>query len=94
MARERMTLRAIKGEPGDLRVWHIPQVPMQSFRVPVKTVKEAKKILNVLAEYDMFQQEHNVKPDFCNAQGLEVFANGEWTEWEDDEGRDICTVMR
>jgi hypothetical protein len=66
---------------GDLRVWHIPQVPMAPFHVPVKSLEEAGAVLNALARYDLFQLEHNIKPDFCNAAGLEVYEDGEWSEW-------------
>jgi hypothetical protein len=79
-----------------LRVWWIPQVPMKQFHVPVESIKEAKKILSVLALYDIFQLENNIKPDFCNAGGLEVYeqdADGEgnagWCEWYDEEGHSI-----
>ena len=58
---------------GDLRVWHIPQMPMKPFHVEVATVDEAKKILNTLWDYDTFQFENKVKPDYSNASGLEVF---------------------
>jgi hypothetical protein len=74
---------------GQLRVWHIPQIPMSAFRVYVKNPKEARSILNVLAIYDLFQLENKIKPDYSNAQGLEVFEDGEWTEWEDEYGFDI-----
>lgn len=80
---------------GALRVWHIPQVPGKPFYVPVATPQEAKKILDVLAKYDQFQFEHNIKPDYCNAAGLEVYEadTGEgapgWCEWHDENGNDI-----
>jgi len=79
---------------GDLRVWHIPQVPMKPFHVPVATPDEAKKILDVLAKYDLFQYEHNVKPDYCNAAGLEIYEADDgdgkpgWSEWYDPETGD------
>ena len=78
-----------KIEEGQLRVWHIPQLPMEGFRVYVATPEEAKKILKVLAIYDLFQLETNVKPDYSNAQGLEVLEDGEWCEWMDEYGDDI-----
>ena len=53
-----------------LRVWHIPQVPMKAFHVEVETTEEAVKVLNILADYDLFQYENRVKPDYCNMQGL------------------------
>lgn len=75
---------------GDLRVWHIPQVPMKPFHVAVESPKEAKKILDVLANYDIFQYENEVKPDYCNAAGLEIYEESGseegtapgWVEWE------------
>jgi len=78
---------------GQLRVWHIPQVPMEAFRVYVENPKEAKKILEILADYDIFQFEHNVKPDYSNAAGLEEFDGNEWTEWADEEGDDIDSTQ-
>lgn len=79
----------------EMRVWWIPQVPMKAFHVPVKTLGEAKLILNTLANYDLFQLENKIKPDYCNAGGLEVFENvedGEWSEWMDEEGRNIDEI--
>lgn len=83
---------------GDLRVWHIPQVPMDAFYVPVGSPEEAAKVLNVLANYDIFQYQKRVKPDYCNAAGLEVYEEGGsedgtapgWVEWHcPDSGNDI-----
>ncbi len=79
---------------GDLQVWWIPQVPGKSFKVPVKSVEEARKILDVLADYDRFQFVSNIKPDYANAGGLLVLEPGEdgleWCEWYDDEtGEDV-----
>lgn len=68
-----------------LRVWWIPQVPMKAFRVEVESVQQAALIMNVLADYDIFQFENNVKPDYCNVGGLEVFEDGDWTDWYDED---------
>ena len=68
-----------------LMVWWIPQVPMERFYVGVDSVIEGKKLLNILAEYDLFQFEKKVKPDFSNAGGLEEFSGGKWLEWESEE---------
>lgn len=75
---------------GDLQVWWIPQVPMKPFEVSVSSVAEAAKILEVLANYDAFQFEHNIKPDYSNAGGLCVwYCDSEdeygWTDWYDEE---------
>ena len=74
-----------------LRVWHIPQVPMKAFYVEVETPEEAIKVLDILADYDLFQFENRVKPDYCNAQGLEEWdeQEGEWYEWYSEDGLGI-----
>lgn len=77
---------------GDLSVWWIPQVPMKAFRVPVRNIREAKLLLETLAEYDIFQFENNVKPDYANAGGLNVWEGGEWTEWYSENGQSIDEV--
>ncbi len=68
-----------------LKVWWNPQVPMKSFEVEVDSVKEGALLLRVLADYDLFQYENHIKPDYCNAGGLVMFEDGEWTDWYDDE---------
>ncbi len=42
-------------QEGDLRVWWVPQVPMEAFEAPVPDAKSGAMLLNVLAEYDAFQ---------------------------------------
>lgn len=76
-------------EKNKLRVWHIPQIPGEAFRVSVESPEEAAKVLEILAQYDNFQFEQNVKPDYSNAAGLEVFEDGEWCEWYSEDGEDI-----
>ena len=78
-----------------MRVWWVPQIPMKPFRVDVEDLAQAKLLIKTLAEYDIFQFENNIKPDYCNAGGLEVFEDGEWVEWESlDSGSDIHEYMR
>jgi len=74
----------MSNKQGDLQVWWIPQVPMKSFTVPVSSVAEGVKVMDLLAAYDIFQFENNVKPDYCNAGGLNVFEEGEWVDWYDE----------
>jgi hypothetical protein len=75
-----------------LQVWWVPQVPMKAFTVDVETVAEGVKIMNTLANYDIFQYENKVKPDYSNAGGLNMWdedSDGEgtpgWVSWQDDE---------
>lgn len=83
---------------GDLRVWWIPQIPGEPFHVDVASPAEAKKIMDVLANYDIFQFENRIKPDYCNAGGLECYRQDgmweegdseDWCEWESDDGDNI-----
>lgn len=69
-----------------LKVWWIPQVPGKSFEVAVDNVKEAVVLLDALANYDMFQFENNIKPDYSNAGGLMMWEDDEWTDWEIEDG--------
>jgi hypothetical protein len=70
-----------------LRVWWIPQVPMNAFYVNVSSIEEGVKFMTVLADYDLFQYENNVKPDYSNVGGLQEYNEdeGEWVDWYDDE---------
>lgn len=71
------------------KVWWIPQVPMKAFEIEVKNLVEAKLLLTALADYDQFQLDNNIKPDYSNMGGLVVWEDGEWVDWENEEGRDI-----
>ena len=86
---------------GDLRIYHIPQVPMPAFRVGVADVTAAAEMLRVLARYDRFQYDHRVKGDYSSVQGLEVYNppedwddGDEWTEWYSTDGGDLTEHMR
>lgn len=82
--------KSVKPKEGDLRVWHIPQIPdSHPFYVPVKTIEEAKLLLDALGDYDWYLWKHNHRVDYSNASGLEVFEDGDWMEWEDEDGNDI-----
>lgn len=82
---------------GDLRVWHIPQIPGKAFHVLVDTPQEAQRVIQLLEAYDVFQQANKIKPDYCSASGLEMFemegapdGSPGWVEWQDPEtGDDI-----
>jgi hypothetical protein len=63
---------------GDLVVWHIPQIPGKAFRVPVASIDDGRRLCDVLADYDAFQFSERIKPDYCNANGIERWeADGE-----------------
>lgn len=83
------TETAMQHKEGRLKVWWIPQVPGKSFDVPVSSAEQGKFLLNVLAEYDLFQFENRIKPDYANAGGLMAFEDGEWCDWTDEDGNTI-----
>lgn len=78
-----------------LRVWWIPQIPTDNpMYIPVKDVEQAKFTLRLLADYDRYQYENNIKPDYSNAGGLEVEDDRQgWVEWDDEFGSTIDEVM-
>lgn len=71
---------------GALRVWWIPQVPGKQFWWPVVDLKQAALLLDALAAYDDFQFAHRVKGDYANAGGLCIYRNGDWEDWESEDG--------
>jgi hypothetical protein len=64
-------------------------VPGKPFRVFVSSPLEGKQLMNILADYDSFQLTQNIKPDYSNANGLDVFEDGQWVTWYDEFGDDI-----
>lgn len=81
-----------------LRVWHIPQIPGKPFLVEVSSVEDGVRMMNALADYDLFQLENNIKPDYCNTNGLQIWdenltdedlidmeLNDKWVDWYNDE---------
>jgi len=78
----------------DLRVWWIPQIPLskddEPFYVNVGSPKEGKMVLDALSTYDVYQYNHNIKPDYTNTGGLEELNENEiWNEWENVFGDTI-----
>lgn len=75
-----------------LQVWWMPQVPMKEhFTVEVATVEEGVKVMNILADYDLFLRDNKIRPDYSNAGGLNQWDedNGDgvpgWVDWHDEE---------
>ena len=69
-----------------LRVWWIPQVNVNvgAFYVPVKSVEEGKKVMDILAAYDIYQEQNDIKPDYTNAGGLQRWNvnSQDWEDWD------------
>lgn len=72
------------------RVWWIPQIPMEPFTVEVKDFETAVTVTEVLAVYDLFQLNQNVKPDYSNQGGIQAWdeEEGAWMDFDDYEIED------
>lgn len=74
------------------RVWWIPQVPMEPFHFTVPSYAAGLMLCDALGQYDAFQLENNIKPDYSNAGGIEysdpVLTEGEWWELDEDEAEE------
>lgn len=91
------TTQATTPNLDDLSVWWIPQIPGEAFRVPVSSIEEGRRICDLLAEYDSFQYEQNVKSDYCNEGGIirwESDGGGsyDWFDAQDENGDDAWPV--
>lgn len=66
-----------------LLIKHFPQIPCKPFEVPVENVEEAVKIMDILADYDLFQFYNKIKPDYANITVLCMWdeEEKEWVDW-------------
>jgi len=74
---------------GQLRVWHLSNPPGKPLWIYTKSVDEAIVVLDSLAMYDLYLGDIIE----CNAQGLEIFDDGDWEEWQTDDGDDIRAIQ-
>ena len=72
---------------GILRVWWSSRVPIDNSleTYQVSSPQEAKTKLDELTQRDL--KDSSVMD---NVGGLEVFESGEWCEWSNERGDDIC----
>ena len=70
---------------GDLKVFYIPQVPMKAYEVPVKSLAEAKLVLDAVVGLSIFEFENRIKPDYSDMAGVSRFEDGDWCDVEEGE---------
>jgi hypothetical protein len=87
MARVIQADKVIDAEEGDLRTWWIRNPPSPAEFTIVSSPAGAINALQKLTATDLANSLVTV-----NMGGLEVFEDGEWTEWYDDEGNDIDSL--
>lgn len=74
------------------RLGHIPQVPMKAFEVHSDDLDYLVKLEDVLAQYDIFQFENNIKPDYSNMTFIQSLdEDGEWCDLDDFEITEILS---
>jgi hypothetical protein len=73
----------------NLRVWNIINPPTKGTFYSVESPEEGAALISKMADEQLKQSWIH-----SNAFGLEVFEDGEWTDWYDDEGRDVNEAFR
>ena len=83
------------GNP-EFRVWWIPQVPMKSFKYDVPSLDAGVMLCDALAQYDLFQYDNRVKPDYSNAGGISwrhpEHTDGEWVDVDPDDEDEVSEI--
>lgn len=75
-----------------LRVWWVSQIGTDAMYIPVESVKEGKKVIDLLSYFDCFQYNQHIRPDYSNTGGLEMYeeGTGEWVDWMYETEDDYC----
>lgn len=78
---------------GQVRVWYIPQVPMDAFEFDVPDLAAGKLVLDALSAFSWFEYQNDVKPDYADAGGIHSYeADGsggfDWFEVDESEYED------
>lgn len=69
---------------GDLKVYNIKNIPNPPEHYPVKTPKHGAMLIELLAESQLLDETIE-----SNTFGLLVFKDGDWENWEDENGYSI-----
>lgn len=79
-----------------LRVQHFPQIPCKPFEVLVDSLEQAKLIYETLGNYDLFQFDQRIKPDYCNVTIVQEWCMKEqcWFDYYDEDGNDFNDYLR
>lgn len=78
-----------RAKPGDLRVWNIINPPREPEYYPVRDVDHAMRLIDALADSQLLVREID-----SNVFGLEVYENGVWQDWENEDGDQIGDLRR
>ena len=88
------TNQAPQADKAQYRLWHIPQIPSKSFKVESSNLEYLANLCDVLQRYDLFQYENNIKPDYANISGIEVWEDvGEGYSWYSLDDCEISDIL-
>lgn len=78
---------SILTESQRLKILHYAQVgaDIEPFEVYANNLLEAHNAMNTLANYDLYQYDNRIKPDYNSCQFLEVYNGIEWCDWIDED---------
>ncbi len=78
-----------------VKVSHCPQIPQPWFEVYCESLEIACAITKTLWQYDIFQYENNIKPDYSNTTDIQTYnkETGEWESYYTEDGDDIIDVI-
>lgn len=81
-------------ENRNMRAWHVRWLPSgkQTICCYVDNIEQALFVLAALAKSDLMLDDMCQDLVCANMQGLEVLVDGEWEEYEDEDGRDISDL--
>jgi hypothetical protein len=81
----------------ELRVWWVPQVPMEPFIYPVPTLEAARLVCYALSRYDLFQYTRYLTQDIGNAGGAfwrhPELTGGQWYDFDPRRDADYQEVQ-
>jgi hypothetical protein len=77
-------MKGLEMKKGNLRVYNIINVPNIPEHYPVEHIHHAKELIDALAKSQLLDE-----TIISNVFGLEVFEDGEWIDWQDEDGRDL-----
>jgi len=73
-------------------VVHYPQIQCRPYVIDIDNIKEAIRIKDILCNYDLFQYENKIKPDYANMSIIQCYDEEE-KEWYDLDKYDIENML-
>lgn len=75
-----------------LYVWWVPQIFGSCFYYEIETYGQGKLLEDVLAKYDWFQYQENIKGDYANVGGLGIYDGEDLMDISDEDYKEITEM--